>query len=456
MNIATVCVINSSGNIKRDALIRVMGFLLIFTLVFSLLLPVSSPAGDSIKRHILVVGLDGVSYETMLKMQENGYFKDFQKPIPLVSTFPSISDPNWAHIIGAEPEPGYTKSGYEMIKNADGSVGKEYGTLIDHITKPPAYESLFDFKAEGIFEHLVSMTWTPTSALYWTESLQKYLLGRSEHKPVMTSLIVNTDITSHMGGEIKLMEYLKELHKNLEQLRPKFKAKHKKDLEVVITSDHGNHYKVPISIEYKLPLAAKGFVQTSSLRTPKDYAFVAPEIIAFGAFYCLPESRIELAKEFASLPEIHVSLVDLGDNEIAIFSKDGEARTRFDPKTQRLTYKIVSGKDPFGHIQLFKNKSFSATEYFNKTLKGDYPNALVRAWEGFYVNSRQPASVLVSPKLGYVFTNMTLQILTAVNGVQSTHGSFHKSESLGVVMSTLPLKEEAVRPQDFLKTIEKL
>ncbi len=445
---STVCVINSSGNIKHDALTIDMRFFILAIFLFST--PVLAA------KHILILGLDGVSYQTALKMHQKGAFKDFQSPIPMVATFPSISDPNWSHIIGVEPEFGYTKAGFNMAKNPDGSIGKEYGTLIDHILKPTSYEAQFNFRAESIFEHIMSMTWTTTSALYWTDSLLRYLTAKEHPKDVSSALILNTDIISHVGGEKKVKEYLKELDKKLVQLRKVFKEKHKRDLEIVLVSDHGNHYKVPTPIDYKKPLAKDGFNQTSTIKNKKDFAFVAPEIIAFGAFYCLPESRMELAKSFSNIKGVHVALIDLGNNQIGIYGKESEAVATYNPKAKTISYKIIKGKDPFGQIELFQGKPLTADEYFRRTLQTDYPNALVRAWEGFYKNSKQAGSVLVSPKLGYVFTNMTLQILTAVSGVQSTHGSFHREESFGLVMSTLPLKEEALRPQDFLKTIQKL
>ena len=127
-------------------------------------------------------------------------------------------------------------------------------------------------------------------------------------------------------------------------------------------------------------------------------------------------------------------------------------KLRIDPKKETVSYKIIEGKDPFNQIELFKNKKLSWEDYFQKTLNHDYPNALVNAWEGFYKNAKMPASVLVSAELGYVFTNMALEILTALSGINSTHGSFHKNESRGVFMSTREYDKEAIRPKD-LRTI---
>src|ERR1035438_4452431 len=69
----------------------------------------------------LVIGLDGVSYFTFKKLQDGGYFRDFYDVAPMVATFPSISDPNWTHIMGLPPERGFTKSYFDpTIKTENG------------------------------------------------------------------------------------------------------------------------------------------------------------------------------------------------------------------------------------------------------------------------------------------------------------------------------------------------
>jgi len=78
-----------------------LGLILLAAIFFS-----KSPSshGVSSNRHILLIGLDGISYQTLSKMHEGGYFREFSTHIPMVATFPSISDPNWATIRNVKPE----------------------------------------------------------------------------------------------------------------------------------------------------------------------------------------------------------------------------------------------------------------------------------------------------------------------------------------------------------------
>jgi hypothetical protein len=409
---------------------------------------------------ILLLGLDGIGESTMLKMYEGGYFRQFRRPIPMVASFPSISDPNWAHMMQAPLEKSYTKAHFEFSKNTDGSVGEDVGNLMNHLTTPPQYEKKFDFKPEGLFQHLMTMTWSETSALFWTDALTRILMEPANIKhDFYKAFIVSTDIVSHTHGEQQVLDYLKALDKRLKKLQEKFEDQYDKTLEIVIASDHGNYFTKPKAIDFDKFLKPKGFVLSNTLKNKNDYAYVASEIISFGSFYTLPGQEKTLAQSFAQIPEVHVTMINEGKNKIRVFSQNGETQILIDPKKQRVSYKLISGEDPFDQIELFKNKSsYSWEEYFYKTLDDEYPNALVRAWEGFYKNAVVPGSVLVSPRLGYVFTNLTLELLTALSGVHSTHGSFAREETMGMVISTIPTSKEAITPfefQDLLKNLSR-
>lgn len=402
----------------------------------------------------LVIGFDGISHGVIQELHEGGYFRNFERPVPLIATFPSISDPNWSLIIGAEPEESYTKAHFKMEPQPDGSLGQEVGTVINHLTTPPLYEKKFDFKPVGVFQHLMTVTWSQTSALYWIESIQKILLDPKNLKGSMFSaLIINTDIISHVSGKMALMEYLKKVDAKFKQLQIDFKKEYNRDLEIIFVSDHGAYYTTPKSIDFQKPLLAAGWDWKKSLRKDTDYAFVAPEIISFAAFYTKPKKECDFALLMSQVVGVHVALCSPSKDTILFYSKVGRTEAKFDIKNKTVSYRLISGRDPFEQIDFFqKNKKLSWDKYFQKSMNLTYPNALVRAWEGFHLVVKNPASVLVSPEKGYVFTNLTLEILTALSGIKSTHGSFEKEESYGFVMSTSQKKEEVFTPSLFYQT----
>lgn len=414
--------------------------------------------GAKKNRSILLLALDGIGYDTILKMFDGGYFRQFQRPIPMVASFPSISDPNWAHIMNAPLENSYTKGHFELSKNPDGSFGKEVGNIMKHLTTSTHYEEKFDFKAEGFLQHLATMAWSETTTLYWTDAISRKLLDSNNLPPkIYKAFIVSTDIVSHTHGEKQVLEYLKALDRRLKKLQKSFKEKYKRPLDIVMVSDHGNFFQKPKAIEFEETLKKNGFQLKKILRDKSDYAFVASEIIAFGAFYTLPGQELLLARAFKKVPHIHVALAKEKENVIHVYSAIGESLITINPIKKTVSYKILLGSDPFHQIDLFKkSKKLSWNDYFYKTLDSKYPNALVRAWEGFYKNAKMPASVLVSPELGYAFTNPTLELLTAISGVHSTHGSFDRKETMGIVFSTMPTNKEAITPFEFLELFKSI
>src|SRR4051812_49296828 len=76
----------------------------------------------------LVLGLDGVGYYVFKKLQDGGHFRNFRSVSPMLASFPSISDPNWALIVKAPPEESFTK---EHFDTKSGSV---VGSLLDHLS----------------------------------------------------------------------------------------------------------------------------------------------------------------------------------------------------------------------------------------------------------------------------------------------------------------------------------
>src|SRR5690349_730583 len=75
-----------------------------------------------VKTRILLIGLDGIGFETFRKLQNGGHFRDFRAPSPMVATFPSISDPNWARILGLPVEESYTKEHFTLSENDGGHI----------------------------------------------------------------------------------------------------------------------------------------------------------------------------------------------------------------------------------------------------------------------------------------------------------------------------------------------
>jgi len=390
---------------------------------------------DPNARHILLLGLDGVGYTEFKKMQIGGHFRSFRPVAPMVASFPSISDPNWAKILRAPLEVSFTKEHFDRnLKNGNGEIS---GGLIDHVFNPPTYEKSFDFKPEGALQHLASMTYSEVSGIYWLDVLKEKLFENAG-KRIFTAFIVNTDFISHTKGESSIYKYLFELDRKIEKLRQDYQAHFGRTLDVILVSDHGNVFLKPKAVEVEGVLKNAGWNSTNSLVNPRDVVYVVPEILSFAPFYVRKNQEEELAKTVSRAEGVHVAFYLSAPDHVDFFSRGGLDHTRafLNHKNKTVSYYVIKGVDPFGQMPLFRNGPLGLNGYFHETLGSDYPNALVRAFEGLTQNSIQKPSVLVSSKLGYVFSNKTLEIITKMTGLESVHGSFHRKESLGIFVST--------------------
>jgi hypothetical protein len=384
-------------------------------------------------------------------MQSGGYFRDFHPVAPMVATFPSISDPNWARIVRCRPEVSYTVEHFDHDLN--GGKGGMTGGLVGHVFRPPLYESKFDLRPDGPIAHLASMAYSETSGLYWLDTIEKRLFR--SRKSVYRAFIVNTDFIAHTKGEKGVFRYLAELDKKLTRLRQHYRETFGRELEVILVSDHGNVFLKPKPVDVDPVLKADGWNPSNTLNTDRDVVYVVPEILSFAPFFVNKGREEALALTLSRVEGVHVSLyaskISEGSAAVDFFSRGGKDRTRalLNLKKRTVDYRLLKGEDPFGQLKYFKKGPLPFSRYFQLTLGDDYPNALVRAYEGLETCTIQRPSVLVSPRLGRVFSNKTLELLTKVMGLESVHGSFHRSESLGIFVSTardLP----AVSPADVL------
>ena len=241
----------------------------------------------------------------------------------------------------------------------------------------------------------------------------------------------------------------------LKAIEQKYQKLYGKKLEIILISDHGNSFLKKIeSIDYESILKNKGWSYRSQLKDELDYVFVSPEIISFGAFYCKKSQRFKLARDLSYIEGVHITAIKgESKNTVDVFSDSAQNHSRIfvDPEQRTVRYTVIRGQDPFSHLSLFKSK-LSWDDYFKKTIDREYPYALVRLWEALYINALQPATVVVSAKTGYSFSNIALRLMIGFDGLHSTHGSLNKTDSTGFFVSNQRIVP-SIRPEDFRKII---
>ena len=434
--------------------------ILFFVIIFSLPLlasnPISQPKDDT-SSHLLIA-LDGIGFQTFQKMYKGGYFREFITLAPLVSTFPTISGPNWNHLLQIPVTKDFTADKYFDLSesHADGK-GRIKGHLLKALQAFSWYQ-FFDFIPKNALERFFLIGWSFTASRHFIDTFQRDFLKKDQKFYAVYFSV--SDYLAHLKGEGFVLELLKHLDQTLLQIQKQVMKKHKKPLKITLVSDHGNVYVRPRFINYK-QIAEKGWNLSGHLKDMNDVVLLVPEVLSFAALYCQDSKRKALAKDIAQLEGVHLSAFSQNRSEMEIFSSmsshhqtQGHVKIQVDEDSKTLQYSVISGHDSLGHSKYFQeSKTLTWKEYFYRSLNDQYPYAVISLWEGFYKNSQQTPSVLVSAYKNYAFANPLLKLVSKLKGrIKSLHGSLDRSQSLAFFAST-HIQVEALTPSDFYSLI---
>ena len=433
--------------------------MLLFLVVFAFH-RASAESRDDTSGH-LVVALDGIGFQTFQKMHKGGYFREFVTLAPLIATFPTISGPNWNRLFRVPVTKDFTSDKYFDLSHSHAhGKGRMKGGLLKAL-QPFSWYEFFDFVPETVLERLFLVGWTATASEYFMDLFQKDFLKRDQR--FYAAYISVSDYLSHLKGEKSVLGLLKHLDQTLVQIQRQMAKRHKKPLKVTLISDHGNAYVIPKFVDYK-ELTKRGWNLSSYLGVSQDIVLVVPEILSFASLHCQDSKREILAKDVAQLKGVHLSAFSQNRSEIEIFSAipsskqqsylEGRVRVQIDERQKTLQYSLVSGHDPLGHSKYFqRSETLTWKEYFHLTLNDQYPYAAISLWEGFYKNTQQSPSVLVSTYEDYAFANPLLKLVSKLKGrIKSLHGSLDRSQSLAFFAST-HIRAEALTPSEVYQLI---
>ena len=437
-------------------------FIISFITLFSLSLPAfdsTSHPKDDTSGH-LVVALDGVGFQTFQKMYRGGYFREFVTFVPIVATFPTISGPNWNRLLQIPVTKDFTSDKYFDLSDIhDQGRGRMKGHILKAL-QTFSWHKFFDFVPKTVLERAFLIGWSFTASRHFMDLFQRDFL-KTDQKFYAVYFSVS-DYLAHLKGETFILKLLEHLDQTLVQIQKQMMKKHQKPLKITLVSDHGNAYVKPKFINYK-KLEKKGWNLSSYLKGLHDIVLVVPEVLSFAALYCQDSQREALAKDMTQLEGVHLSAFSPNRSEVEIFSSmpsthqtrlDGHIRIRINEQSKTLQYFLISGHDPLGHLKYFqKSESLTWKKYFHLTLNDRYPYAAVSLWEGFYKNSQQSPSLLVSTYKDYAFANPLLKLASRLKGrIKSLHGSLDRAQSLAFFAST-HIRAEALTPSDFYQLI---
>lgn len=407
------------------------------------------PRPDDPEARWLVVCLDGVPYAELESLWEEGYFREFFRPVPVVSTFPSDSESALTDAFHAEPVPGYEHRYFDRARNE--LAGGTFSTLSG---KHIPYLARLDYDMRGLFKGLAYVLPRKSYHADLGRLRQRFL---ASHKKVYLAHVASSDSLYHILPRAEMRRLLIEVDSLLRELYFDGRGK----LRITVFSDHGNSLVPSRPVPLEKHLAADGWRLTARLRGPRDVAVPAYGLVGFLAVYCAPEQRAELADDLA--PMEGVDLVVYADGTgVTVESARGRARLRWNPDATAFRYEPLTD-DPLALSPILAELKAEGkvdtegwvkdADLFAATANHLYPDPAYRLWQWATNHVRNRADLLVSLQPGYYYGSDTFRHIV---DILSTHGALDRAQSLGFAMSTDgpragPLRSRDVLPANLLE-----
>ncbi len=398
------------------------------------------PKAETHQDRLLFIAIDGIGFEMMKELKKEGYFKEFQNPVPLIVTFPSATTTAFTGIfkpLKAKKTHGYESRFFSFEENR--VVG---GTPFDIYKYPVEYKQYFDSFRHSMLEKGLMYSFPGVAGKQDLMRAEK--LALHSDKKVLMAYLGGTDGAQHLLGKTRMKRFMKYVDQFLVRLKKRYVAANRKEpLKIILFSDHGFHFdrlKTISSGDIEKELQKGGFKVKKSLQDKNDVVLVEYGLLSAGVVMTGPKNREPVSRLMAGVKGIDLVFWPDHHRIYMINSKGEEAYFEYQGK-KRYRYISVQG-DPLQLLPVLSKQGISPhawmddQQWFAITSHHYYPDPGYRLYTAFYDLVKNPASVLFSVKPSYQFGGLAALVGTYLKfGHKGTHGGFFWEPSAGMVMT---------------------
>lgn len=407
-------------------------------------------------RHIVFI-LDGIGYDMVEEFRKEGRLRLFHPPIPVISTYPAMTDIALADVFQSVPVIGFEAvhfdhqanrlvggdSDYLSLKNEDWARHLDYRAGM--LTDPLAY-----LYPGGIFGQEL-------------DDVQE-LFDQRDRSMLVAYLVSTAGLGTRQGreGQRKALDGLDRLCEDLVRRTRGL-------VKITMFSDHGHTLTPCKVVNFRGFLAEKGWRVADRLEQPRDVVPVEYGIITYASF--ATRDRAGLAADLINHPG--VDLVTYGEGDRVVVERP-DAKAYVECRGGKYRYVAEKG-DPLallpivgkakaangGGAPLFDAEGFASdATWFKLTYAHAYPDPLDRLWRAFHNVAEHVPDVVADLKEGYG-TGMASRA-AVLSSIASTHGDLKRKSSTAVLFSTVDPhiagleKRDAVRSRDLPPILEAL
>lgn len=403
--------------------------------------PTSAVSSDNgPQRQTLYVLLDGVPYNVICDLVEEGKMLGFTPPSRVISTFPTTTISAFTGMfrpLGALQPEGYDNQHFSYQEN------RIKGSMIRHIVSDEerTFESFLDYKRENVWAKILIYLAPGVSSYTDLRRLEKTLWQNPRDSSVF-AYIAGTDGSAHVLGEKRLKRLVTGIISHVNLISRRFEKKFNRRLEVVVLSDHGFHFsrlKAISNGRLRRSFAAAGFRLEKRIVDDKSVVSIPWGNISGTGFFTRPENAAEMASVVSGVRGVDLVFY-AGDGFVSVLSgKRGLAQVDFDGDGKRFRYQMITG-DPLDYAgaaeelkragKMDRNGFASDRDWFLKTASHYYPDAFKRLYDAFHRLVKNPATILVSTEPDYeIGSALTRTLARLRGGLKGTHGGLFYNAS---------------------------
>ncbi len=391
-----------------------------------------------------VILLDGIPYQTIAKMYEEGHFRLFYRPSELVSVFPSNTDLAYEELFHTGGLMGFEASYYNRDTRCLSNANTVY---LKGLNAP--WEKLVDYRVAKFMDPI---GYVNPNFVFDHEMKAIETLVERRKEGLVIGYSVGTAMVGTREGEAGIRKCLERV----EQICEKLVYEKRGRCRISMLADHG-HNLVPAGyFDVSGTLKARGFHVVNKLSKPDDVICIQYGLLTCNAIYTAEPAKVAsalLEQEQVGLAMYPVKAA--GEEKIIVRDRDGEAKISQGKGGYR--YEMIKG-DPLQLKEILKklqaagkvakDGTIDDRALFEATAEHVYPDPLARLWRTFNGMVKYPVDLMLTIRDGW----FTGDAGFAGSGkVASTHGSLKRRDSVTFVMSTVRPLPKAIRMSELLQ-----
>jgi hypothetical protein len=391
-----------------------------------------------------VILLDGIPYDLIAQMYQQGHFRLFYPPSKVVAPFPSMTDVAYTEMFMPGKLLGFEAKYYDRANHclSDGNAvylaaGNDPWSKRLQYRVPRLFDAVGYVSPDFVFDHELA-------------AIEK-MMNRCQSGTAMGYSVGTSNVGTRQGRQ-----GFEKCLLAVDRLCEKIMYERKGRCCFTLISDHGHNLTAAQYFDVAGALKSQGHHVVKKLSEPGDVVVVDFGLVTSSAVYTdTPADLAEVLVNYYGQVDLAVYPQTIaGFRKIVVRSKEGLAYVSRSGEGYR--YDVQKG-DPLKLLPIIKKLRKAGKvnakgiiddrALFDATIDHEYPDPLARVWRAFDGMVKYPPDLEISLKDGYFSGDASFS--RTIN-VESTHGSLNRINSLTFVMTTYEPLPPAMRSEQVL------